>query len=443
MQFKVTYNEVIRLSAPIAFSLLLPQVSFMANAVFLGRVGNEELVINGICSIFYLLLTYIGFGLSNGILVLLSRRAGQQDEAGMAAIFGNGLFLCLLGAIVLMLLAFGGAPFLFGYSLHDSNIFEGTIEFLYLRIWGLPFLMLSQLMNVFFIAINRSRMLIYGALVANILNVGLDYLLIFGKGGFPKLGLDGAAIASICSEAGYLLVMLGLFWRWVKQHHFPVFRNFKPDTQIMWRTLVLSSPLMLQYIFSIGGWQLFYIYIEHMGVAPLAASHILRSVLGIVGIGTWALASACNTMVSNLIGQGKQHEVFPLVRKFITLSLGYTFILATILACFPETFLYLYTNDPEVVFTGLKSLNILSFSILIMSVATICFNAVIGTGRTRANLVIEVFCVLVYVAYVTVVVEYWHKPLHWAWASEFVYWGCLLLTAGGYLLFTKGKARLL
>jgi Na+-driven multidrug efflux pump len=85
------------------------------------------------------------------------------------------------------------------------------------------------------------------------------------------------------------------------------------DSKISIQTLKVSAPLILQYVFSIGGWQVFYLYVEHLGVTQLAASHILRSVLGIVSIGTWALASTCNTMVSNIIGQGKQEQVLPLL----------------------------------------------------------------------------------------------------------------------------------
>lgn len=440
MQFQVSYRQVIRLAAPIALSLLMPQVSFMANAIFLGKVGNEELVINGICSIFYLLLTYIGFGLSNGILVLLSRKAGAGDEQGITTILSNGFFIAVTGALVLMLLSFWGTPFIFGLSLHDSDVFYGTIQFLYLRIWGLPFLMLAQLLNAFFICISRSKMLIYGAIMANVCNIGLDYLLIFGKGGFAPMGLQGAAIAAICSEVVYFLIMAFLFWKWMRTKKMPVFKNFHPDKQVILQTLKLSSPLIIQYVFSIGGWQVFYIYIEHMGVTELAASHILRSVLGIVGIGTWALAATCNTMVSNVIGQGREGLVLPLVKKIMTISFGFTLIFASCLWLFPETFLSIYTDDQAVVAMGLKSLRLLSCSILVMSVATICFNAVTGTGNTRINLAIEVFCVVAYIVYITLVVEYGHRPLHWAWASEFVYWGSLLLTTGGFLFFTKGKA---
>ena len=100
-----------------------------------------------------------------------------------------------------------------------------------------------------------------------------------------------------------------------------------------------------------------------------------------------------------------------------------------------------YTSDTSVIAMGIDSLRVLSVSVLLMCVATICFNAVIGTGNTVINLGIEIFCVCVYVIYITVAVERLRAPLHIAWASEFVYWGCLLLTAGGYLLSGRWKGK--
>jgi MATE family multidrug resistance protein len=441
MQFTVTNRQILKLAAPISLSLLIPQISFMANAVFLGQLGQRELVVNGLCSIFYLLLTYIGFGLSNGIMVLLSRRAGEGDKAGLGRTFANGLFLCAISSLCLMMLSFWFSPLLFGYSLKDENIFYTTIDFLYLRIWGLPFLMLTQLINAFYISTNRSRLLIYGALLANIVNVVMDYFLIFGNGGFPFMGLKGAAVASIMGEVVCCLVMYSLFF--LKKLHFqyPVFRYLVFDSKMSVQTLKVAAPLILQYVFSIGGWQIFYIYVEHMGVTELAASHILRSVLGIVSIGTWALASTCNTMVSNVIGQGATHQILPLVRKIMVISLAYTSLISAFLFFFPTTFLGAYTSDLNVVNIGLSSLRVLALSSLVMSMATICFNAVIGTGNTLINLAIEVFCVCMYILYITIVIEKLHQPLHIAWASEFVYWTCLLLTSGGYLLWGGWRGK--
>jgi MATE family multidrug resistance protein len=442
MQYKVSNRQILKLAVPISLSLLIPQVSLMTNAIFLGRLGQLELVVNGLTSIFYLLLTYIGFGLSNGILVLLSRRAGEQDVKGLCRTFANGLFLAIALSVCLMLLTYWLSPLLFANTIHEKAIFVETIDYLGLRMWGLPFLLLTQLVNVFFIAIGRSRFLIYGAFAANLINVLLDYVLIFGKYGFPAMGLKGAAVASIIAEVVFCIVMCTLFFNRKVYPKYPVFNYLKFDLKITIQTLKISAPLILQYLFGIGGWQLFYIYVEHLGVTQLASSHILRSVLGIVSIGTWALASTCNTMVSNLMGQGNAHLVIRLVRKIMLISFLYTIGISFFLFFFPATFLSAYTNNAAIISMGTLSLKVLAVSSLVMSLATISFNAVVGSGNTFVNLCIEIFCVTAYIVYITIVIEKWRSPLHYAWASEFVYWGCLLLASGIYLISGRWKNKL-
>src|ERR1700759_2875249 len=99
-------------------ALLIPQISFLTNTAFLGRVGERELAVNGITGIFYLILSMVGYGLSCGIQVQMARRAGEGDHKELANTFANGIMLSLLSAFVLMLMAMWLAPLIFGFSLH-------------------------------------------------------------------------------------------------------------------------------------------------------------------------------------------------------------------------------------------------------------------------------------------------------------------------------------
>ncbi|MFT4060891.1 MAG: MATE family efflux transporter [Edaphocola sp.] len=440
MSSSITYRQILRLAVPISVSLLIPQISFMANAVFLGEAGKIALVANGLAGIYYLLLTYIGFGLSNGLTVLLSRRAGQQDEMGMGGIFSNGLMLAMATSLTLVMLSLPVTNVLYHYTIKEPAIRYNTLQFLHIRLIGLPFLLTTQVFNALFISINRSRMLIYGAIAGNATNILLDYLLINGHGGLPVLGLTGAAVASVLGDVAATIVMTSLYFTKKFQSIYKVSIK-KLDKTIVIQTLKVAAPLLLQYIFSIGGWQLFYIYVEHLGVTQLATSHILRSVMGIVSIGTWALAATANTLVSKLIGAGKNAAVLPLALRVILLSVGYTLGISCFLFFFPERFMGFYSNKADVVAMGIGPLRVLACSSLVMSVGTICFNSVMGTGNTLINLGIETFCVCSYILYVTIVVEWQHSSLTMAFTSELVYWGLLLVVSGSYLLSGRWKGK--
>lgn len=441
MKVLATNKHIIRLALPISLALAIPQISFLANTAFLGRFGERELGVNGIAGIFYLTLAMIGYGLSSGIQIQMSRRAGEGDAEGLAKSFMNGMMLSVLFSLGLMLMSLWLAPIIFGLSLHDpENVFL-NINYLYVRVWGLPFLMLTQLANAFFISINKSRFLIYGSLAGTLTNIVFDYLLIFGNLDFPRLGLTGAAIASILGEVAYCVTMYGAYYfnRLYREYRIHKFLRF--DGALSRRSLKIALPLIVQYLFSIGGWQIFFIYVEHLGTRELAASQILRSIFGIIGIGTWAMANTCNTMVSNVIGQGKQREVLYVIGKVAKLSLGYAIIVGGLLLLFSDEFLALYRDDPALVAFAKPSLRVIVIAMLIMSLSTVLFNGVVGTGNTVVNLTIEISCVLTYLVYCYIVIERMRLPLHWAWGSEFVYWTCLLTTSFIYLRTGRWKGK--
>lgn len=441
MKLSVTNKDIIRLAAPISLAMVIPQVNFLTNTAFLGRVGERELGVNGITGIYYLILSMIGYGLSNGIQVQMARRSGENDWEGLTKTFTNGMMLSVLCSLCLMVLSLWLAPLIFGLSLHSNDHIFLSVNYLYIRVWGLPFLMLTQLANAFYISTGRSRYLITGSLVSTALNILFDYLLIFGKGGFPHMGLEGAAVASVISEVGFCLTMYGIFYFKKLHHTYPVFTYYKFDLALSEKTLKVASPLVVQYMFSIGGWQVFFIFVEHLGERELAASQILRSVFGIVGIGTWAFASACNAMVSNLIGQGKGEQVPALIIKIAKLSLAVTAVICLILLNFSTEFLALYRNELSMIVLARPSLHVIVTATLIMSLSTVIFNGVLGTGNTLANLTIEVFCVSCYLVYCYIVIEQQRMPLQWAWGSEFIYWTSLLVTSTLYLRYGRWKGK--
>ncbi|HXS36142.1 MAG TPA: MATE family efflux transporter [Flavipsychrobacter sp.] len=441
MKVSISNRDIIKLAAPISLALLIPQISFLTNTAFLGRYGERELGVNGVGGIFYLMLSMIGYGLSIGLQIQMARRVGERNNDGVAKILSNGMRLSVFIALALMVLSLWLTPIIFGLSLHDSNNIYLTINYLYIRVWGLPFLLLSQLINAFFISINRSRFLIYGYSASALMNILFDYTLIFGNFGFPRMGLAGAAIASIIAEFASFIIMYGIFYFKQFYRQYPVHLYAAFDFKLSKRTFKVSVPLIVQFLFSIGGWQVFFIFVEHLGDIDLAASQILRSLFGIIGAITWAFASATSTMVSNTIGQRKQREVLGLIYKIAKLSLFFTAIVCVPLLLFPHQFLALYTNDVNLLNFAIPSMRVIVCATLIMSISTVAFNGVVGTGNTLINLTMEITSVGAYLLYCYIIIERLRSPLYVCWMSEFVYWSSLITASLIYLKSGRWKGK--
>ena len=154
-----------------------------------------------------------------------------------------------------------------------------------------------------------------------------------------------------------------------------------------------------------------------------------------VGVAAWALASVCNSMVSNLIGQKREQEVLATVNKIVWVSFLFAFMVGLPLLLFPNYFLGLMTQNENLVLVGSTSLQIVVLATWMLSISTIYFNAVVGSGNTKMNMLFEFAAILLYLLYCTIVIEYKRWPLPWAWGSEFVYWLSLFLMSALYLRY--------
>lgn len=440
MKAAITNNYILRLAAPIALAMFIPVINDLTNNFFIGHTGVRELAVIGLTSVFYLVFSMVGYGLSNGVQVKLSRHAANLDYTGISRIFTNGILLALLLSLLLMLLAIWLAPVIFELALHSKERVVLSIDYLYVRIWGLPFLMLTQLANAFFISIARSKYLLIGSLAATITNILLDYMLIFGHWGFPQMGLQGAAIASVGAEIGAATVMFSAFYLFRLYRQFPLHHYFLPDLKLITGILKISAPLIFQYVFSITGWLVFFFYVEQLGERELAASQLIRTVFRIVSIMAWACGATCNTMVSNIIGQGRKGEVVKLVHKICRISFLATSAICVVMVLGARYYLSIFTQDEALIELAIPCLRVVAVATLVMSLCTVVFNGVVGTGRTTVNMVIEVSCVCGYLLYCYLVIERMRSPLYIAWMAEFTYWISMLGLS--YLYLRSGRWRI-
>ncbi|MRG45619.1 MATE family efflux transporter [Chitinophaga sp. SYP-B3965] len=441
MQVDVSNKQILKIAGPICLALILPQINHMTNAAFLGHLGEFPFAVNGIAGIYYLVMYMIAYGLNSGLQVLFARRAGELNYAGMGRYFSNGILLALLFSAIAIVITYALAPYFFAHSLHDPNIRDAATSFTRIRIWGLPFLMLMGLCNAFYTGTGNTRLLAITSLFQEAVNIGLDYGLIFGKMGLPALGLNGAAYASIIAEFVGFVVAFCLLLGFKFHIKFHLFTWLKPDWTSIRNILTISAPLIVQFLFSIGSWLIFFIFIEHLGQRPLAISNMMRSIFGLFGIFTWALASTCNTMVSNLIGQGRENEVVSVVKKIGGFALLCAMVVSLLINIFPYQLLHIYTADTAMITEALPSIHVCTLVTLLSSITAIVFNGVTGTGNTRINLFIEFAAVTVYLIYCFVVIERWQSPLHWAWGAEFVYWTTMFSLALWYLRSGRWKGK--
>lgn len=410
-------------------------------------LGTKELGSAGITNVYYLIFAVIGFGLNNGLQSLISRRAGENRVGEIGKLFSQGVYSAMFIAAIGILLTYTLAPLILKNTLPGQEEYQRDIQYLHIRIWGLPFLYVYQMRNALLIGTNNSRYLVLGTLAETVTNIFFDYSFILGHFGFPKLGFNGAAYASIIAEFTGMAVVFIIIHRKGIGRRFSLFSDFSFDWKTMRLILVQSSPLIMQFAISLGAWEFFYILIARYGAAhdqmALAVSNTMRNIFGLFGVFVWAFAATTNSMVSNIIGQGKQEQVIHLIHRILRLAVGFTLILCIVLNLFPREFLMIFNRDEAFISDGIIPVRIVACALVLMALANTWLNSVTGTGNTKVNLAIEFLAVLLYSIYVYVVLEKMHLSINWGWASEIIYWICLLIPSYFYMMSGKWKNKVI
>jgi MATE family multidrug resistance protein len=433
LQVQITNKQVLKIALPITAAMIVPQINFITNNIFLGGLGQKSLALAGITGVYYLIFAVVGHGLNNGLQALISRRAGENRIDAIGSLFAQGVRISLVFALFGILITWFVAPTVLRWSLHDPESVNISIRFLNIRILGLPFLYVYQMRNALLVGTNQSKYLIIGTATEAITNVFFDYSLIYGKFGMPQLGFDGAAYASIISEVAGLAVIVVVIRMNGITRQLQLFKNWAYDAANVKLILTQSYPLILQHCISIMSWEFFYILIEHHGQRDLAISNTMRNIFGFFGCFTWAFAATANTMVSNVIGQNLQHKVPGLIHRIMYWSVGFALFVCIFLNLFPHLCLSIYGQGEDFITAAVPVLRIVSSALVLMSISVVWMNAVTGTGNSKMNLFSEIAAISFYCIYVYIVLEKLNLPIEWGWASEWIYWTTILVPSYWYI----------
>lgn len=441
LQVNISSKQILTISIPIALAILVPQFNFIINNIFLGALSKQALAIGGITGVYYLIFGVMGQGLNNGLQALISRRAGENRVDEIGILFSQGVLISIFLSVIGICFTYFFAPSIFHTLLHDSERANTIIEFLKIRIWGIPFLFIYQMRNALLVGTNQSKFLIIGTATEALINIFFDYSLIFGHFGFTAMGLNGAAYASIIAEImGLVVIYLVIHYQKIGAR-FDLFKKFELKLDYVKLILVQSSPLMMQYMISIISWEFFYILIEHRGEQSLAVSNAMRNIFGFFGCFTWAFAATTTTMVSNIIGQDLQDKVIELIYKIMRWSFGIAVLVAIVINLFAAQFLSIYGQGEGFLTEGVPVLRIVSIALLIMSASTVWLSAVTGTGQSKITLMIEFAAIVIYIIYNYLVLEYYQMPITYGWFSEVIYWLSLLIPSFFYIRTMRWKNK--
>ena len=438
-----TYStkQIFQIALPILISVLMEQLIGMTDAAFLGRVGEVELGASALGGILYISLFMLAVGFATGAQILMGRRNGEGNHAAIGSIFYHGVVFLLLLSLVITACTLLWGEQLMGLMIRSEAVAESATTYLNWRIIGYGAAVVGAMFRAFYVATTNTRTLTYNSIIMVGGNVILNYALIFGELGMPRMGIAGAALASSLASviSAIFFICYTLATTDIKKYalnHLPRLRF-----RTLQHVLGIGVWTMIQNFLALATWFIFFLGVEHLGESELASSNVLRNISGFFFMSMVALGATASTLSSNLLGQKEKESVIPLMWRIVRLCYLVMLPFCLLVVIFPEPVIQVFTTDTALIDLSVAPLRMLIFSYLFGIPAQILLHVVSGTGNTRTALCAEVVTLVAYAIYLIVVVFGFRSNLTICWASEVLYSSGLLLYCWCYLRWGNWSGR--
>ncbi|MFT4761931.1 MAG: putative MATE family efflux protein [Paraglaciecola sp.] len=450
MKLNTSYKQILSISTPIMLGSAVQILIACTDGAFLFVNSETDFATIGFVGQFYLIVAAIGFGFSRGGQTIIARRMGEGKKEEVGRSFYAMLYFELGLALVMFAFMRFGCDWFFSLLLEQENylIHQKSLEYLNYRSLGVFFSYIGVAFVALYTGVARPMFIIVDTLVLAVVNFILNYALIFGKWGFPEMGIAGAGLASTIAEGvafiGFILYLI--FDK--KAHSYQIFKVPNIDFKLIKDQFYIGAPAVAQAIVGLGSGFVFYSIVENLGQRALAINNLVRYTYMALSIPCWGFASGVNTLVSNFIGQRRRQAVIPIIYKTAKVCTYVTLFIALPFILFPEIYAYFNPPSAEMLNTETKSylweliqdaqpMLLLLIPILVLfCFGGTYFNGLTGTGATYVGLKMQIVVVAIYLVYLNLAIKYFESGLFGAWTAELVYWGLIL---GATIWYLKSK----
>jgi putative MATE family efflux protein len=374
-------RAVFLLSVPMVLEMVMESIFAIVDIFFVSRLGSEAVATVGITESLITIVYSIGGGLAMATTALVARRTGEKrpEEASKVAFQA-----IITGVLVSFLIAVPG----FLWSSDLMRLMGGTAEMQnsfseYTRIM----LGFNGIIIVLFIinAVLRSSgdaaMSLRVLVIANLINMILDPLLIFGIGPFPELGIKGAAIATTTGRGIGILFQLFLLFRGKRRIRLTL-ADIRIEPHTIWQIIKLSLGGIGQSLIATTSWVGMVRIIASFGSNVVAGYTIALRIIIFGLLPSWGISNAASTLVGQNLGANQPERAARSVWMTAKINMVILSVFGLVLTLFPGPFIRLFIHDPEVIVPGIQALRIISIGFLFYGLGMVLIQSFNGAGDT-------------------------------------------------------------
>ncbi len=386
--------ELTRVSIPIMLTMFIQMAYNLTDMVWIGSIGSGAVAAIGTAGFFIWVGNALTFMPKVGLEVCVAQSVGRKDQNDLKLYMANGLLIALSMSVIYSIFTFISAnPLIHFFKLGDNvNHFNPTSAAIsYLRIvsTGMIFTFINPCFTAVYNGLGNSKLPFYYNSAGLLINVILDPLLIFGVWIFPKMGVSGAAIATVIAQLGVSVLFLFSFRR-----HFEFIRDYKNFWTVskihLQKIIKIGFPPAAQSaIFALIAMVIARIIVR-WGAVPIAVQRVGSQIESL----SWMTASGFSTALSAFVGQnygaGQQQRIWKgfLTAMYIMGSIGV--LVSLLLILFPEFLFKIFVREPDAIKEGIVYLTILGYSQLFMCLEITTAGAFNGLGKSLPPSIISV-----------------------------------------------------
>ena len=373
---------MVRLAAPLVIAELGWMAMGIVDTAMVGRVSPLAIAATGMGSMIYYSLAIVASGFLLGLDTLVSQAWGAGDRKDARESLSAGLWLAALLTPLVMGLVWLFEPVMGRFGI-DPAILREAGPFIHAMNWGTPPLMLYFVLRRYLQAAGAERDVMIALLSANIVNFVFDWLLVFGKWGFPEMGTEGAGWSTCLSRVymgGYLAVVVR---RELKGHRL----SWRPDFARLRTLLTLGGPAAGQLAVEIGVFAVITALAGRLGALTLAGHQIALTVVSTTFMLPLGISSAAAVSVGQAIGRKDAAGASRAGWSALKLGAAVMGAAALILLAVPDWITRIFTPDPEAIAATSLLLRIAAFFQLFDGLQIVATGALRGIGDTRSPMV--------------------------------------------------------